>query len=337
MLSILLNVFVKLTNVLSKSAASSSLSDVGLARCGTWILWPLLWIFFNGGRLLCQFGQLGQLGHAFSFTGDSVCCWASSLYLCGNHICLPNVPQPTLFLRSNLTKTLSDVADPPLFTLSRCAQAIFRCCWSTSGEGSQSSPSLSPSLGSPSLYLLSLRSFHISQITLTFIISYHMQFITIIWIFESRTRLPRMLWSTWRRTRSPLALGSFSFTPLNFSPPVSGECNDVDDMEVGMMAPALMLNASPKTSFFRHCRKPLNWDFRHQLSHAAVLNHNWFSRSSGIGLCSLMARWYPSHCYMSEFPTWEKPQSWSLASDWALSSPHCLSSWRGQPQTRWEA
>ena len=173
MLSILLNVFVKLTNVLSKSAASSSLSDVGLARCGTWILWPLLWIFFNGGRLLCQFGQLGQLGHAFSFTGDSVCCWASSLYLCGNHICLPNVPQPTLFLRSNLTKTLSDVADPPLFTLSRCAQAIFRCCWSTSGEGSQSSPSLSPSLGSPSLYLLSLRSLDISQITFLFNI-YHL-------------------------------------------------------------------------------------------------------------------------------------------------------------------
>ena len=32
------------------------LSDVGLARCGAWLLWPLLWIFFNGGRLLCQFG-----------------------------------------------------------------------------------------------------------------------------------------------------------------------------------------------------------------------------------------------------------------------------------------
>ena len=288
-------------------------------QCGACLVWWMLYTF-----------MLSWKSHDFSFTGDSVCCWASSLYLCGNHICLPNIPQTKIFLLSNLTKTLSDVS------LSRCAAAIFRCCSSTSGEESLSSPSPSPSLGSPSLYLLSLRSLDISQITLIFIISYHMQFITIIWIFECRTRLPRMVWSTWRRTRSPPALASFSFTPLNFSPPVSGECNDVDDMEVGMMAPALMLNASPKTSFFRHCRKPLNWDFRHQLSHAAVLNHNWFSRSSGIGLCSLMARWYPSHCYMSEFSTWEKPQSWSLASDWALSSPHCLSSWRMQPQTRWE-
>ena len=230
----------------------------------------------------------------------------------------------------------SDAADRPLFCLSRCAQAIFRCCWSTSGEGSRSSPSLSPSLGSPSLYLLSLRSLDISQITLIFIISYHMQFITIIWIFECRTRLPRMVWSTWRRTRSPPALASFSFTPLNFSPPASGECKDDDgDFDVEWLND-FMLNVSTKTSFFRHCRKPLNWDFCDQLSHAVVLNHNWFSRSSGIGLCSLMARWYPSHCYMSEFSTWEKPQSWSLASDWGLSSPHCLSSWRRQPQTRWE-
>lgn len=96
--------------------------------------------------------------HDFSFTGDSVCCWASSLYLCGNHICLPNVAQPK-------NSTLSDVAHRPLFSLSRCAAAIFRCCWSTSGEGSRSSPSLSPSLGSPSLYLLSLRSLDITQIT----------------------------------------------------------------------------------------------------------------------------------------------------------------------------
>ena len=130
--------------------------------------------------------------------------------------------------------------------------------------------------------------------SLIFIISYHVQFITIIWIFECRTRLPRMVWSTWRRTRSPPALASFSFTPLNFSPHVSGECKDDDgDFDVEWLND-FMLNVSTKTSFFRHCRKPLNWDFCDQLSHAAALNYNWFSRSSGIGLCSLMARWVNS-------------------------------------------
>ena len=32
-------------------------SDAGLARGSTWLLWPLLRIVFNGGRLLCQFGS----------------------------------------------------------------------------------------------------------------------------------------------------------------------------------------------------------------------------------------------------------------------------------------